>query len=384
MDAARERARDAERSSGGKGSGSRYRLEALGAEERTLAKLSKSINDRIFSIERENDALALLATGQVRTREGAQMMADAMAISNGTLDAGTAAAIRQYEANVQLNEQLERAAQNPLRDYIESLPTAVEGTKQLGAALAQHLTDSLEKVFLGEGSALDFVDGIRRTLAKSLAQQTTRMILGPFAADDSGIKQGAQVGAPILSAGIISGATAGASILASAIAGASGVSIAGAMPAAGAGGGGGLGFLGAIGSIFGSFFGFAEGGYSDRPGMTSHAVPITAFRHAPHYAQGTANTSGIPAILHDNEAVVPLSKGRKIPVDASGLENSGGNYAPSISNSISIKVETSENITDPAGAAKAAKVMGDMVELKVNEVITRQLQYGGTLNPRGR
>lgn len=59
---------------------------------------------------------------------------------------------------------------------------------------------------------------------------------------------------------------------------------------------------------------FKEGGYSDSP-VGFAAAPMAAFNSAPHYAQGTANTSGIPAILHDNEAVIPLTRGRKVPVD---------------------------------------------------------------------
>lgn len=55
-----------------------------------------------------------------------------------------------------------------------------------------------------------------------------------------------------------------------------------------------------------------------------HSVPTSAFDNAPKFAEGTSNTSkhiskvpggGIPSILHPNEAVVPLSKGRSIPVD---------------------------------------------------------------------
>ena len=54
------------------------------------------------------------------------------------------------------------------------------------------------------------------------------------------------------------------------------------------------------------------------------SVPSDAFKNAPAFAEGTANTSrqlsklpggGIPSILHPNEAVVPLSRGRQIPVD---------------------------------------------------------------------
>ena len=49
---------------------------------------------------------------------------------------------------------------------------------------------------------------------------------------------------------------------------------------------------------------------------------------APAYAEGTPNTSGgIPAILHDNEAVVPLSRGRSIPIEMNG---NGGQQAPAV------------------------------------------------------
>lgn len=66
--------------------------------------------------------------------------------------------------------------------------------------------------------------------------------------------------------------------------------------------------------------------------MAHSAVPATAFKNAPHFSEGTPNTSGIPAMLHPNEAVIPLSKGRKIPVEMNGdTEGAGGqtvNYAP--------------------------------------------------------
>ncbi|RWN95785.1 MAG: hypothetical protein EOS05_13520 [Mesorhizobium sp.] len=76
----------------------------------------------------------------------------------------------------------------------------------------------------------------------------------------------------------------------------------------GGGGGGGLGSL--IGGLF------SEGGYSDSP-VTRARVGAGAFANAPHFREGTPNTSGggMPAILHENEAVIPLSRGRKIPVE---------------------------------------------------------------------
>jgi hypothetical protein len=109
---------------------------------------------------------------------------------------------------------------------------------------------------------------------------------------------------------------------------------------AGGGGGGGGGGMGGLGGLLGSLFGggggatpgfgsldeamaaagggFKEGGYSNAP-VTYHSIHPAMFRNAPHYREGTANTSGgIPAILHDNEAVIPLSRGRKIPVEMAG------------------------------------------------------------------
>ncbi|MGV8953258.1 MAG: hypothetical protein ACOH2M_19330, partial [Cypionkella sp.] len=96
---------------------------------------------------------------------------------------------------------------------------------------------------------------------------------------------------------------------------------------AGAGGGAGGGFLASMGGVGGilsmALGAFSEGGMSTSP--VGHAsMPISAFRHAPHFAQGTPNTSGIPAVLHPNEAVIPLSKGRKIGVELNG-DGAGGN-----------------------------------------------------------
>lgn len=65
--------------------------------------------------------------------------------------------------------------------------------------------------------------------------------------------------------------------------------------------------------------------------MSYSPAPASVFANAPQFKAGTANTSGIPAILHDNEVVVPLTKGRKIPVDATGLESGGD--GSSVSNS---------------------------------------------------
>lgn len=63
---------------------------------------------------------------------------------------------------------------------------------------------------------------------------------------------------------------------------------------------------------------FADGGYVTNSGMD--------WGKAPHYDVGTANTSngGMPAIVHPNEAIIPLPNGRSVPVDMGGLPMGGG------------------------------------------------------------
>jgi tape measure domain-containing protein len=66
---------------------------------------------------------------------------------------------------------------------------------------------------------------------------------------------------------------------------------------------------------------FEEGGYSNQP-LAVGAATASAWKGAPRYQSGGV-TGGIPAILHDDEAVIPLSRGRKVPVDLGGQQ--GGN-----------------------------------------------------------
>lgn len=102
--------------------------------------------------------------------------------------------------------------------------------------------------------------------------------------------------------------------------------------AGGAGGGGLGGIFGSIGKLFGGGGGggisqaapsifsgiYKEGGFSGSAVGGVHMSP-SAFVNAPHYSEGTHNTSGgMPAVLHDNEAVIPLSRNRKVPIEMKG------------------------------------------------------------------
>ncbi len=244
------------------------RIEALGEESRQLEKLSKQVNDRIFKLGQENAALDLLATGQATTRESAELMAAAMSLGGGAIDGQTSAMIRQFEAAQVLNEELQRLARDPVKDWIASVPSWTEAGRQIETQVFGSLSDAIAN-FAMTGK-MDF-----EALGQSILSTATRIIA------DMAVKE---------LIGLLGGNVAG-------------------------GGGGGFNF----GTLIGSFFA-AEGGLTSSPVAvnTGPMVSPAAFRHAPHFSEGTSNTSGIPAILHPNEAVIPLSKGRKIPVEMAG------------------------------------------------------------------
>lgn len=124
------------------------------------------------------------------------------------------------------------------------------------------------------------------------------------------VRVAATTAGPVLGQGVVQGAQAGAPILAQGV-------------AAGAQSGGVLSGVGGIGGLVGMILPglFSEGGYSTSP-VASAMVPAAAFHHAPHFSEGGLTSGGIPAVLHPNEAVIPLSRGRKIPVEMG--DNAGG------------------------------------------------------------
>jgi hypothetical protein len=98
----------------------------------------------------------------------------------------------------------------------------------------------------------------------------------------------------------------------------------------------------------------------------------------PHYAEGTANTSnGIPAVLHPNEAVVPLSRGRKIPVD---MGNAGGKSFVVGDIVTNVQVEGDASAED---AAKIAERVSETVDGRIRTILAEEAAYGGILSPRG-
>lgn len=96
------------------------------------------------------------------------------------------------------------------------------------------------------------------------------------------------------------------------------------------------------------------------------------------YASGgiaRGSTSGYPAMLHGTEAVVPLPKGGKIPVD---LKGSGGTQ-----NNIVVNVSSDGTTSTEGSTGPDMDKMGQAIASAVQAELQNQKRSGGILNPYG-
>lgn len=420
------------RSSGSTSSerGQRETESAASAAER-LAKaietMNKALDDSLDSLEQENTSLMMLASGFTTSERAARILAEAQQNGVNIMDENTLAMVRQIEAAELLNEALTRLANDPVNDWMNSVPTWREAGQQIETGVLNHLSDSISNfIKTGEFSFEALGDAILGTVADIIADKAVKelaTLLGgnttgsgeggfglgglfsnlfgnggsagdpadPFASGGSmggeaamqnAIITGSQQGAEAMrnaiatagqqvSQGITTGGQTAASTMSTSVqtAGVSagtqmstqtmtGGTIAGTqmmtqtqtggtiaaqqmqqgimaggsaaaqqMAAASSGGGGGGGFLGGGigGMLLGAGIGILSSIFSKKKSQPSGpAEPVTPVGIR-QFSEGTPNTSGIPAILHPNEAVIPLSGGRKVPVEMNDSMNSGNN-----------------------------------------------------------
>ena len=163
------------------------------------------------------------------------------------------------------------------------------------------------------------------------------------------------------------------------------------------GGGGGGGLLGMVSPLLNMIPGvgpllgmgsrllgglFSEGGYS---GSAVKYQPVAAdiFKNARHFSEGTQNISGgIPSILHPEEAVVPLSRGRKIPVQLTNSKESvsksdgqGGN----VSLNVQIPEIVIHGAKDEESGARAGAAAGRELKMAMKSLLAEESRPGGLL-----
>jgi hypothetical protein len=318
---------------------------ALSDTQKATEKLTTSIKDRLTSLQAEKLTMDLLTQGTYKHSEAATLAAQVMMQNGGSIDATTAAMLRQIEAQALLNEEAERNKPVDLRKV--TADSLKDGLKAgLSAAM--------------QGDTKNFAKNLASSVQSVLADAMSEKIVASLGIDQL-FNIGSASAATQMQTGIITGGQIAANSMAAAIS----TGKASAVPTAGGGG---------ILSWFGSLFGFDEG--------VANTSKAGAWQKLPQYAEGTANTSGgIPAILHDNEAVIPLSRGRKVPVELSNT-----NTAPS--GGMVRDIITTTNVTVEGDASEdTASEMAEIISASVQQQVDRQIQeamsYGGFANPRG-
>ena len=142
-----------------------------------------------------------------------------------------------------------------------------------------------------------------------------------------------------------------------------------------------------FGDLFSSIFSGAGGG----SGFFSSILSFLPFRYGgiasyryggmrDRYSTGgiaRGPQAGYPAILHGNEAVVPLPNGNKIPVEMRGGANTNNI-------GITVNIDNQGNAqSDASSQPGQASRLGKVISLAVQEELQRQKRPGGILSPYG-
>lgn len=148
-----------------------------------------------------------------------------------------------------------------------------------------------------------------------------------------------------------------------------------ASPSGGGGGSGGSSSESSVDSMFSDFDSFSGGGISHKGSGRTVRAPISAFINAPHFADGGISDGGIPAILHENEAVVPLTGGGAIPIQNVGstAQSVGGSGPLAVIGmdelNIVMKTVVDKLDEDIASVRAFSEVYEEQNRILINEVI---------------
>ncbi|MEP1591761.1 phage tail length tape measure family protein [Sulfitobacter sp.] len=381
-------ARSNRKSSGG------GRSKKLSDEARAIKKTTDAITSRHEALRAEARAMELVATGHFATIEAAQLYAEAELSGAKTTDKKTLAMLAQIDAAEALKEaqaggfaQVQEDMQGTFKDALSGalqgdfdLSNIANGIRaSIADAMAEQITAAIFPANNGATQAAQMQQALTSGGAAAAQQIRSAMTGGATAIQTAGmtsatsmatgVSTGSAAGASQMQAGIVAGSSQGAGMMAR------------------ASGGGGLGGIFGGGNWMGMALGLGSALLSNRSSNSNsspafvepvHSAKYYGADDVPSYAEGTANTSGIPATLHPNEAVIPLSRNRKVPVEMGGATGTGGALTFNVENHVTV-----EGSGGDEDATRIAESISVRMEAMIDEKLIDNMQYGGYMNQRG-
>lgn len=247
---------------------------------RSQKEFVKSLHDQTLELQAQALAQDMLANHTYKTQDAANAAAKAFLLFGANVSDATKNAIKNLD-------DLTAAANNPVKQWESSVPTWQQATQKITAEGLDSLSSALSSLMQGEKvGVMDLVRSLEKSFDDMVAKMAVKSMVDILFGDSSRANNSGSGN----SGGYLNG-----------------------------GGGGGLlgGLLSGLGGHLSNLLttgSWLEGGLSTAP-VASSLVPASAFRNAPHFAEGGVTGGGIPAVLHPNEAVIPLSRGRSIPVE---------------------------------------------------------------------
>ncbi len=165
-----------------------------------IIKFTESLNDKRNELLDTGQAYMMVANGMFETVEMATLYGEAQRMLSGDALIAAESLMHQMEAVQHLNRELEALAADPMRDFIQSLPTYTESVNQIEQAMIEGMSSSFITMFDAAGVALDdfirkgkvdmdelwegikgsiasFAGSVSDTIQKIMADRLTAMIL---------------------------------------------------------------------------------------------------------------------------------------------------------------------------------------------------------------
>lgn len=210
------------------------------------------------------------------TGEQAMRVAELEGAGRRATDEQVAQNVKLIESTDNMQEALNGREATGIRKMVDDIKPLNEALAEMEATIAGNLVDAMaEFASTGKLNIQDLMQTMLLEMNKVAASQVFKQIFNMFASQTGGASGFSSEGGSFIASGL---------------------------------------------SFFGSTGSFAKGGISGSPPERVLA-PASAFVGAPQFEKGGLTSGGMPAILHPNEAVVPLSGNRAIPVD---IRNGGG------------------------------------------------------------